>query len=152
MSIENYIGHFDYGLAYYMINFNTFTEDGKSVGVFMTDGIGSKYVGTDRATADQISVDGKVYKLDQTKLQFNAANLQDKVSAETILEGRHFEKNGCKLSYQAKYKEDEGVNLAVLAHRRNVTYGYFIGFCEVDGMEVQIHNAWGFFELVYTRL
>ena len=152
MSIENYIGHFNYGLAYYMINFNSFTEDGKSIGAFMTDGIGSQYGFTDRATADQISIDRKVYKLDQTKLNFNPANLKDTVTAETILEGRHFETNSCKLSYKAEYKEDEGVNLAVLAHRRNVTYGYFTGFCEVDGEEVQIQKAWGFFELVYTRL
>ena len=52
MSVEQYIGRFNYGLAYYMINFNTFTEVGKSIGVFMTDGIGSKYISTNKATAD----------------------------------------------------------------------------------------------------
>ena len=152
MSVESYIGHFNYGLAYYMINFNTFTEDGKSVGVFMTDGIGSQYSFADRATADQITYDGKVYKLDQSRLDFKPLNLMAPIKAETISEGKHFESNSCKLSYTASYEQAEGVDLVLLTHRRDVTYGYFHGFCEVEGVEVQINKAWGFFELVYTRL
>ena len=64
MSSEHYIGHFNYGLNYHMINFNSFTDDGKSIAVFMTDGVGSQYSGVDRASADQVTYDGKVYKLD----------------------------------------------------------------------------------------
>ena len=64
MSVEHYLGHFDYGLSYYMINFSSFTDDGKSVGVFMTDGIGAKFTGKERASADQITIDGKAHKLD----------------------------------------------------------------------------------------
>ena len=74
------------------------------------------------------------------------------MSAQTILEGRHFEANGCNLKYTAAYNNKEGVNLILLAHKRDVTYGYFDGICEVEGKEVKIERAWGFFELVFTRL
>ena len=90
MSVEHYLGHFDYGLSYYMINFSSFTDDGQSIGVFMTDGIGAKFTGKERASADQITVDGKVHKLDQTVISFNPEDLTEGMTANTIEDPKMF--------------------------------------------------------------
>ena len=89
MSVEHYIGHFDYGLSYYMINFSHFLDDDTAVGVFMTDGIGAQFTGKDRATADQITINGKVHKLDQTEIEYDPEDLTLGMRANTV--GEMFE-------------------------------------------------------------
>jgi hypothetical protein len=58
----------NYGMSYFFAIMQGQTEDGTNVGLLMQDGIGSQYSGTDRATEDSITVNGKAYKLDRTNL------------------------------------------------------------------------------------
>ena len=78
--------------------------------------------------------------------------MMEGMTANTIGVPKMFEANGCRLKYTPSYKETEGMNLVLLAHMREVTYGYYDGTCEVEGKTITFDRAWGFFELVYTRL
>ena len=61
-------GYPNYGMNFWFLTVSMKTEDGKTLGIVMEDGIGSEYCSRDRATEDHINYNGKVFKLDQTKV------------------------------------------------------------------------------------
>lgn len=61
----------DYGLSYYWATFQTVLPDGQSLSISMSDGIGTNYSSNDRASEDFVQLNGKIYKLDQSELEFD---------------------------------------------------------------------------------
>ena len=151
MTTDQFRTHPDYGMAFWFLTVSMMTPDGKTLGIVMQDGIGSRYTGRDRATEDHINYNGKVHKLDQTIVEFDSDNLMNPIRANTIKGEKRFTNNSCSLIYSAKHRDHDGVNLFLLAFVRDVTYGYANGNCIIDGEEVLVENAMGLFETVYSR-
>ena len=51
-------------MSFWFLTASVITADGKTLGIIMSDGIGSGYSGRDRATEDHVNYNGKVHKLD----------------------------------------------------------------------------------------
>ena len=64
MTTDQYRTHPDYGMSFWFLTVSVVTSDGKTLGIIMSDGIGSGYSGQDRATEDHVNYNGKVHKLD----------------------------------------------------------------------------------------
>ena len=84
MTTDNFRTHPDYGMTFWFMTVSMVTPDGKTIGVIMQDGIGSRYTKRDRATEDHINYNGKVHKLDQTIVEFDPDNLMNPIRANTI--------------------------------------------------------------------
>ena len=120
------------------------------IGLTLQDGIGSEYSGKDRATEDAITINGKAYKLNKSKLTINHADQMAQRTLETskgVFTGRE-----CRLTYTPQHYAYDGLNLGVVAFMQDMTYGYYNGKCVVEGKIVKIENMWGLMETVHTRL
>ena len=53
-------------MAFWFFTASTVIADGRTVGVVLSDGIGSGYTGLDKASEDHVNVAGKVHKLDSS--------------------------------------------------------------------------------------
>ena len=106
LTTDQFNTHPDYGLAFWFLTLSMETTDGKTLGIVMTDGIGSGYSGRDRATEDHINYNGKVYKLDQTIVDFDADNLMNPIRANTLpKDKRKFANNSCSLIFSPRFKD-----------------------------------------------
>lgn len=70
MMIDIGRGAFNYGVAYFWVLIMTTLPDGRTVQMSLGDGIGSEYRSLDKASEDFIVVDGKMYKLDITQMDY----------------------------------------------------------------------------------
>ena len=83
LTTDQYRTHPDYGMAFWFFTASTVTADGRTVGIVLTDGIGSSYTGQDRASEDHVNLGGKVHKLDQSNAEFDSDNLMNPVRLNT---------------------------------------------------------------------
>jgi hypothetical protein len=88
----------NYGMSYFFAVLQGKTSDGTNVGILLQDGIGSQYNGLERATEDSITLNGKVFKLDKTKLDYNRDDLMAKRRVHTS-RGRFTNSRACDLTY-----------------------------------------------------
>ena len=64
MTTDMYRGHHNYGMQFFFATVQGKTLSGDTFGIVMQEGIGQKYKGVDRASEDQININGSVHKLD----------------------------------------------------------------------------------------
>ena len=141
----------NYGMNFWFLTVSMVTESGKTLAIVMQDGIGSEYSGRDRATEDHVNYNGKVYKLDQTTVEFDSDNIMNPIRAYTARDNRRFENNSCNMIFSPAYKGNEGINLFLVAFVRDMAYGSATGTCVIDGEEIAIEGAYGMFETVWSR-
>lgn len=79
----------------------------------MQDGIGSQYSGKDRATEDSITINGKAFKLDGSKLEFDPDNLLSPRKITTVKGA--FTGRECMLTYTPGHYSYDGLNLGIIA-------------------------------------
>lgn len=164
MTTDMYRGHHTYGMQFYFATVQGVSTDGDVFGISIQEGIGRGYSGTDRATEDTITIDGKVYKLDRSTFEFTTngddrptfdfnlkgSDIFDK-EIKTITEGKVFPDNSCELTFRQDAAFADGLNLVILAHRREYQLGKYDVKCRVGNKWVEAKNARGFFELVWSR-
>ena len=114
VTTDQYRTHPDYGMAFWFFTVTTVTPDGRTVGLVLTDGIGSGYTGQDRASEDHANVAGKVHKLDQSVADYDRDNLMNPVRIRTAGGERRFA-NSCTLIFSADSKDKDGANLFLIA-------------------------------------
>lgn len=120
-----------------------------------------------RATEDFLTLDGKVYKLDQTKvtllkdkeeLEKGKDELMETRMIETVKGGKLNKNRGieeqvqCKLIFKPQYKTKNApdINLVVFSVSQKPVWGNYQGICEVEGKWIRI-NLFGFYEHFYAR-
>ena len=87
----------NYGMNYYFMILQGKLKDGTTYGLLIQDGIGSEYKGKDRATETFITIDGKAYKLDQSRLLWNSADpMKPRIVEVTASKFLH---RSCTLTY-----------------------------------------------------
>jgi hypothetical protein len=133
--------------------------DGRTFSFIVEDGIGTvQYKGKDRATEDHVNLDGKVYKLGQSKVM--GLDIESFISpeisteeADILLTTQPFgedQKSFCEMRYRPTHKATEGVNIVYIQHMRWVSYGKFTGNCHVEGELIPFTEAYGVFEVVHS--
>lgn len=152
MTTDMYRGHHNYGMQFFFATVQGVTTDGDVFGIGMQEGIGRAYPGTDRASEDSITIDGRVYKLDSSTFEFvwKTDDVADK-ELKTITEDKMFPDNSCELSFKPDKAFSEGFNLVFLAHKREYELGLFDVNCRIGNKWIEAKNARGFFELVWSR-
>ena len=119
-----------------------------------------KYTKTDRASEDHININGEVHKLDQTIFEFKVNPERPNATSEEELdiymstyegERQVFPSNKCKVVFTPEKTFTEGLNLALIAHRRYWKIGTYDINCRIDGKEIVLPKARGFFEHIWSR-
>lgn len=67
-------------------------------------------------------------------------------------ENKNFPSNTCKVVFSSEQMYKEGVNLMLLAHRRDWHIGTYEVDCEIDGKEIKLSKARGMFEHIWSRI
>lgn len=63
-----------------------------------------------------------------------------------------FPERRCELSFNPTGKVESGVNGVLIAFKQYLIYGYFDGFCEIEGGErIRIDRVFGHVEHVFSR-
>lgn len=137
-------------MSYYFGILQGRLSDGTHLGLLLQDGIGSQYSGVDRASEDSITIEGKVYKLGRSRLEYNPYDLMAPRRVQTLLKG--LGDRYCDLTYTPQHHQHEGLNLLLVSFEQEMTYGVYNGKCVVEGMTLEITNMWGLMETVSTRL
>jgi len=91
--------------------------DGKSIGISLSDGIGVHYSSNDRASEDFVQLDGKIYKLDQSELEFDRKDYMKPHRVKSSTKKKHFERAHCEFDFEPTGKFEEGVNLLAIAFK-----------------------------------
>jgi len=157
LTTDQYRGHHNYGMQFHFALAQGTTSAGDAFGIILQEGIGSKYSALDRASEDHINVNGEVFKLDQADFQVERIEADGKKAFKVAISTRsgdsmHFPENTCKLSFESSLYLKEGINLVLLAHRRDFFYGTYSVDCTVQGGKVIQESAVkGFFEHVWSR-
>ena len=145
MTTDMYRGHHTYGMAFHFGLAQGFTQDGKSFGLVMQEGIGAKYTGKDRATEDHININGEVFKLDQISMDVQedqkrseaTGSRQITVNFKTIAdETAVFPERVCEGTFTSDALRQEGINLVLLAQKRDYWLGKFDLNCTIDGQKI----------------
>lgn len=127
----------------------------------MQVGIGSSYSSADRASEDHININGEVFKLDQTMVEFKLNEEKSAATGNTesdvymtTLEGekKAFPDNSCKMIFSSDKMYKEGVNLVLIAHRRDWHIGTYEIDCNIDGKIIKQSKVRGMFEHIWSRI
>ena len=127
----------------------------------MQEGVGYKYKKADRASEDHININGEVYKLDQTLIEFKAdpnrpggtdqeyldVHMQSLTGDKAI-----FPSNRCEMTFTPEKNFTDGVNLILVAFRRYWKLGHYDINCTIDGKEINVPKARGMFEHVWSSV
>jgi hypothetical protein len=155
VSLDYGRGEFNYGVAYYWAFLQTVLPDGRRFGINLGDGIGSEFNSYDKSTEDFILLDGKHFKLDITEMEYSKEDYMKPKLLKTIKDHPHtpkvFPDRKCELSFNPTGKVESGVNALVIAMKQYLIYGYFEGFCEVEGERIRIDKVFGHVEHVFNR-
>jgi len=113
-------------------------NDGQSkpFGIVMQEGIGAKYPGKDRSSEDHINIAGEVFKLDQNLFEIKQGEAADSIIAtiKTIeAEERVYQERACSVTFTSDSLFKEGVNLILLAQKRDMWLGTYDIDCTIDG-------------------
>ena len=111
MTIDNFRSHCDYGMSYWWMNMQVVLPDGRPFALSLGDGIGSGYSGIDRASEDFASLQGRVYKLDQSVLTYDKENIMTSKQIKTMKNSY----SSCELTYTPQELQNLGINLMVFA-------------------------------------
>ena len=74
-------------------------KDGRIMMINMGDGINARFDSKDKSSNDFIMVEGKVYRLDVTHMDYNKEDLGGKRKLYTAKGERAFKKNECVLEF-----------------------------------------------------
>ena len=158
---DMYRGHHNYGMQFYFGLAQGVTDAGDYYGILLQAGIGSKYTGADRASEDQININGEVFKLDQIKMEHKVNDERSAASGNqeqdvhfSTLEGeeKRFPENSCKVVFKSDKVYKEGVNLVLLAHRRDLHMGTYDIDCIIEGKTIKQSNVRGMYEHIWSRI
>ena len=139
---DMYRGHHNYGMQFYFGLAQGLTDAGDYYGILVQAGIGSKYTSADRASEDQININGEVHKLDQMHVEMKVneersaatGNTETDVHFSTVEgDNKRFPENSCKVVFKSDKMYWEGVNLVLIAHRRDLHMGTYDIDCTIDG-------------------
>ena len=103
------------------------------------------------ASEDFVTLDGKVIKMDLTKLV--EMDSQDIMASNKHIytdENNSVFQNYCDLVYEPQWQQGEYINAIVLAIWQEATWGHYTGSCLVQGEVIHV-DTWGFFEHVHFR-
>ena len=113
----------------------------------MGDGIGSA-TSNKQSSEDFLSLDGKVHKLDISKLVDDPNDIWSVKNIKSIERGLF--NSSCDLFYEPKYQQDNVIYVVLIAFKQRVTWGRFSGHCMVEGERIEV-DSWGFFEHMHMR-
>ena len=157
LMIDNGRGHHNYGVAYFWAMIMTKLADGRVMSINLSDGFGSQYKSLEKASEDFLILDGKFYKLDVTRMDYGGDHLDFKGTKKVYTaksdqhQKRAFPDRECDLTFTPVGHIEDGVNASLLAFKQFLIYGHFNGFCMLDGTKVEIKQAYGHVEHVYSR-
>ena len=109
-------GHFTYHTTWYWASTATYLPDGRSFALNMGDGIGIQHDNTkDKFYEDFVVVDGKHFKLDQTRIEFDPSDYTKVHTFKTLeSELRVFKDRKCNLTFEPIGTAKDGVDLSVI--------------------------------------
>ena len=158
LMIDNWRLHTDYGVSYFWAMTMIKLQDGRALTISLSDGIGHKFKSLDKATEDFLMLDGKLYKLDVTHMDFYKNDWMAERSIYTAksqeAKYRVYQNRECVLNFKPQSRKaivEDGPYAIVLVFKQYLIYGYFNGYCEVDGEKILIENAFGHVEHLYSR-
>lgn len=77
-------GYLNYGIAYFWIMGQGITKNGEPILFNFEDGLGSGFTNYMKASGDFITINGRITKLDSSRLTYDKDNYLSKVKVETI--------------------------------------------------------------------
>ena len=121
------------------------------------DGFGSDYHGADKASEDHIVINGEIYKLDVSEMEYDPEDYLKprKIRTKTpqnLYQTKKFPERHCEVSFESVGTLKDGVNLVALSFSQTVVYGYFSGSCQLEeGRTVSFSKVFGHVEHMSTR-
>lgn len=150
-------GYANYGGAYFWANVQTVLEDGTLFMMNLGDGIGSEYHSYDKASEDHLVVDGQIFKLDVTEMEYSKEDYMKEKKLKTATSVNKYSKKKfperyCDVTFTPLGQINEAVNFIAIAFSQNLVFGNFNGVCEIEGgRRFELKNAYGHVEHVYSR-
>lgn len=78
-----------------------------------------------------------------------------KKAIRTAVDSTHYKKiypdRHCEFDFEPVGRFQDGVNAAVVAFKQDLIYGHFNGHCHIEGEKIEIKNAYGHVEHVFSR-
>jgi len=148
---DNGRGAFNYGNAYFWAFSQSVLPDGSTLAFNFGDGIGSGFHEQGRAYEDFLVYQGKLRKLDTTRLTYDPLNLMKKMKLATARDNRVFPKDECEVHFTPVGIIEEGINLSLIGFGQQVVEGTFNGVCTVEGKNVDVKDAFGHVEIFWAR-
>jgi hypothetical protein len=119
------------------------------------DGLGSEFKSLDKASEDFLTIDGKLYKLDVTEMKYSKDDYSKPKSIKTASESEQYKKvfkdRHCEFKFKSVGQVEEGVNAGIIAFKQYLTYGFFYGYCQIDGETITLDRIFGHIEHVFSR-
>jgi hypothetical protein len=72
--------------------------------------------------------------------------MDDTPFARKVYKDRH-----CELEFKPNGKVEEGLNIVFFAFKQYLIYGYFYGYCDIDGERITLKRIFGHVEHVFSR-
>ena len=150
LSEDSFKAHMRYPTKLFFALIQTYLPDGRSLGISLGDGIGT-HQQYKLSNDDFLTLDGKIYKLDTTRL------LEDgnKLYFESVAREIDNVTARCRLEYKPSFQQPLYIYLVFIFVKQEASYGSFSGFCEVkqegEWLKIQIQEAWGFYEHAHLR-
>ena len=94
-------------------------------------------------------MDGKHYKMDQTRLDFNKDDFMQPHWFRT--QRTNFPDHGCDLVFESKGLSYDGLYAVFLGFQQYLMFGEYSGVCEVEGRVFKIDKVFGAVEHVRAR-
>eukprot|EP00347_Sterkiella_histriomuscorum_P001772 403370742 len=151
---DNGRAHFKYHTNWYWASFTAYLPKlQKTVSINMGDGIGIDFNPLDgeKFYEDFITIDGKLFKLDQTAIDFQESDFTKTHAFKTVSSSKVFPERSCDLKFQPVGTAKDGVHLIVFGVIQHLVYGMWSGTCLIDGQNVTFDNVIGTVEHIRAR-
>ena len=118
----------------------------------MGDGLGNQYHTIDKAYEDFAVIDGKFYKLGQTKITYDKDDYTKEHTftisdSNNIFKGRY-----CNLTFKPLGTVKDGLNAVFLVFVQSLIYGHYNGECVIEGETFKLDNVLGTVEHMRARM
>ena len=120
------------------------------------DGIGSEFHTAEKASEDHVAVNGTIFKLDVSEMEYDKSDYLNqkviKTKTEQGFDKKRFPQRKCEVIFKPIGNVDGGFNAVVFAFKQYMIYGLFEGYCQLENnQEFKFSRVFGHVEHVYSR-
>ncbi|CDW71221.1 UNKNOWN [Stylonychia lemnae] len=125
----------------------------KDISINFGDGIGTDYNPSDNQKfyEDFINIEGEMIKLDQTDIEYSEQDMMQTHKFKTTTINKAFKNRSCDLMFEPTGVAKDGIHIIVLGITQYLVYGFWSGFCEIDGLKIHFDKVLGTVEHVRAR-